>query len=375
MTTPIRILPAALLLALTSACGDDGDPSTGTLTNTTPPATDPSAGETDNGEGETGETGDTPTTSGSPTSAETGGTTTTDPTADTGETTAPVDPCAACDANATCEDDQCVCKDGFDGDGLACADIDECAGQNDCDIDATCSNTPGSYDCACNAGYKGNGYDCEDIDECTQDLDDCSDHASCTNQDGTFKCTCNDGYMGDGKTCNGSAEFGEPCSEGEDCASGLCLLGEPSMCTITCTQAVANDCGAQMATGLCVLADAMNDVYVCAGDLTFGNDPDDAIIMNDGDQLVRNFQTVTDADLFLINLPAATWQVAAYPDPDDEIQIEFYNGDASSLGTIPSPGVGMPVGGNVDSGGGVFFAVVRNTGNSNGKYTITVNKV
>ena len=59
---------------------------------------------------------------------------------------------------------------------------------------------------------------------------------------------------------------------------------------------------------------------------------------------------------------------------DDELQIEFYNPDASDIGTVMSPGIGMPAGGNVDSAGGVFFAVVRNTGNSNGKYTITVNK-
>lgn len=373
MKTPICILPAALALTL-SACGDDGDSTSGNLTNLTPPAATDTAGETSNGEqGEQGEQGEGESTADSPTTTD-GPNPTTGESTDTsaGESTSALDPCDACDANAMCEGDQCVCKEGFEGDGQTCADLDECAGNHGCDVDATCSNTPGSFECTCNAGYKGNGFDCEDIDECTQETDDCDPNATCTNQDGTFKCACNEGYEGNGKTCTGSKEFGEMCEFNSDCASGLCLV-KPNMCTITCTQAVANDCGAQDVTGLCI--EAGDDLFVCAGDLTFGADPDDAIIMNDGDQLVRNFQTVDDADLFLINLPAATWEVAAFPDMDDELQIEFYNPDATIIGTVMSPGVGMPTGGQVDSAGGVFFAVVRNIGNSNGKFTITVNKV
>lgn len=369
MTTPIRTLSVATLALILSACGDDGDSSsTNPSTNTTPAATEPA--ETGDEQGEQGEGG---TTSETPTTTDGATVPTTAESSDSGdaESTGAVDPCSECHPDASCQDDQCTCKDGFEGDGKTCADIDECAGNPGCDIDAACNNNPGGFDCTCNPGYKGNGFDCEDIDECTQDLDDCDPNATCTNQDGTFKCACNDGFEGNGKTCTGSKEFGEPCEFSSDCASGLCLK-EPNMCTITCTQAVANDCGAQDVTGLCIAAG--DDIFVCAGDLTFGADPDDAIIMNDGDQLVRNFQTVDDADLFLINLPAADYQVAAYPDADDTLQIEFYNGDASTLGTVESPGIGMPAGGVIMSPGGVFFAVVRNTGNSNGKYTIQVTK-
>ena len=41
-------------------------------------------------------------------------------------------------------------------------DIDECiTGLNNCDVNATCTNTNGSYFCACFEGYTGDGYSCE----------------------------------------------------------------------------------------------------------------------------------------------------------------------------------------------------------------------
>lgn len=41
-------------------------------------------------------------------------------------------------------------------------DIDECTDdeQNDCDPNAMCSNTVGSYICRCLRGYEGDGKDC-----------------------------------------------------------------------------------------------------------------------------------------------------------------------------------------------------------------------
>ncbi len=50
MKTPICILPAAALALTLSACGDDGDSTSGNLTNLTPPAATDPAGETSNGE-------------------------------------------------------------------------------------------------------------------------------------------------------------------------------------------------------------------------------------------------------------------------------------------------------------------------------------
>ena len=40
-------------------------------------------------------------------------------------------------------------------------DIDECSGTNDCDSNANCTDTDGSYTCMCNDGYTGNGTSCD----------------------------------------------------------------------------------------------------------------------------------------------------------------------------------------------------------------------
>ena len=42
-----------------------------------------------------------------------------------------------------------------------------------------------------------------DIDECTEGTDDCDDNATCENTIGSFTCTCNDGYSGSGEECKG----------------------------------------------------------------------------------------------------------------------------------------------------------------------------
>ena len=46
-----------------------------------------------------------------------------------------------------------------------------------------------------------------DIDECAIDIDNCDSNARCTNTPGSFTCTCNPGYIGDGVTCRGKEHF------------------------------------------------------------------------------------------------------------------------------------------------------------------------
>ena len=53
-----------------------------------------------------------------------------------------------------------------------------------------------------------------DIDECATRADNCDTNAICTNSPGSFACTCNHGYTGDGVTC-----------------MGICFLAFRHMCT------------------------------------------------------------------------------------------------------------------------------------------------
>lgn len=111
-----------------------------------------------------------------------------------------------CDTNANCTNTPgsftCVCLAGYEGDGVTCADIDECVQNLDnCDVNASCTNTPGYFDCACNTGYSGDGVTCSDVDECVLGTHNCDTNATCTNNTGAFDCACNTGYEGDGVTC------------------------------------------------------------------------------------------------------------------------------------------------------------------------------
>lgn len=79
-------------------------------------------------------------------------------------------------------------------------DIDECrTGSANCDTNAECLDTPGSYQCTCNGGYTGDGVTCIDVDECLSNP--CDKNATCNNTDGDFFCQCDSGFIGDGMSC------------------------------------------------------------------------------------------------------------------------------------------------------------------------------
>ena len=106
-------------------------------------------------------------------------------------------------------------------------ELDECTepSLNDCDVNANCTDIPGSYMCDCVLGYKGNGTFCEsmierlshfvfismyyhslysDVDECKNvTLNNCNENADCLDTEGSFTCICREGYTGSGVDCQG----------------------------------------------------------------------------------------------------------------------------------------------------------------------------
>lgn len=95
-----------------------------------------------------------------------------------------------------------------------------------CDDNATCTNsTVSGVDyiyCTCNSGFKDNGgaysplfgAGCIDVDECTLGTHNCDGNATCTNTSGSYICKCNQGYYGDGTSCSKIEDVLESCSPG-----------------------------------------------------------------------------------------------------------------------------------------------------------------
>ena len=56
----------------------------------------------------------------------------------------------------------CVCVCSLRIDLVSSTDINECKqGGHNCDMNATCDNTVGSFECRCNDGFTGNGTHCD----------------------------------------------------------------------------------------------------------------------------------------------------------------------------------------------------------------------
>uniref|UniRef100_UPI00358DE755 transmembrane cell adhesion receptor mua-3-like isoform X4 n=1 Tax=Myxine glutinosa TaxID=7769 RepID=UPI00358DE755 len=129
-------------------------------------------------------------------------------------------PCGgeSCDSNADCQAGSCVCHVGWSGNGITCADNNECSSPTTCHPNATCLNTVGSYICTCSSGYAGDGHTCRDNNECSSPTA-CHPSATCFNTAGSYLCTCSSGYTGDGHNCTDLDE----CSSNNGGCSHTCL--------------------------------------------------------------------------------------------------------------------------------------------------------
>jgi len=145
---------------------------------------------------------------------------------------------------------ECVCDQGFSGDGYHfCVDVDDCVQYlpgEDPDIytddivkvDAVgtyvtpcgvyddaqdmfyghgdCSNldSAGVFDCKCAAGWTDSNCD-RDVNECSEGQNMCHKYADCTNTEGSYQCNCKMGYSGNGHTCMDIDDcVGTPCMHG-----------------------------------------------------------------------------------------------------------------------------------------------------------------
>uniref|UniRef100_A0A8C5D8R9 Stabilin 1 n=1 Tax=Gouania willdenowi TaxID=441366 RepID=A0A8C5D8R9_GOUWI len=110
-----------------------------------------------------------------------------------------------CHMHAYCT--QCVCRDGYDGDGHSCSPINPCLKSNrgGCDTNAECVYVgPGSVSCVCSEGWTGDGKVCVEINNCQLGTrGGCSVNANCNHiGPGQSECVCKTGFMGNGVLCD-----------------------------------------------------------------------------------------------------------------------------------------------------------------------------
>ncbi|KAL9970894.1 hypothetical protein ACROYT_G023349 [Oculina patagonica] len=92
----------------------------------------------------------------------------------------------------------------------ALIDVNECDNPRvNCPRNFRCQDHPNSFTCECDGGFKLTGPNktkCIDIDECLSNP--CHVNASCSNTHGSYKCTCHPGFAGDGRfVCSGKFTF------------------------------------------------------------------------------------------------------------------------------------------------------------------------
>ncbi|KAM4587188.1 stabilin-1 [Odontesthes bonariensis] len=135
-----------------------------------------------------------------------------------GHSCTPINQClkssrGGCDANAECVyvgpgNVSCVCAEGWTGDGRVCVEINNCQleSRGGCSPNADCNHIgPGQSECVCKNGYMGNGKVCDLLNPCIRRNGGCHELAKCEQKDkGVHTCTCPDGYAGDGNVCYGS---------------------------------------------------------------------------------------------------------------------------------------------------------------------------
>ena len=128
-------------------------------------------------------------------------------------------PCTRqCALNSRCVvthagEQRCVCSEGYseDADSGRCVDVDECAGANECSENSVCQNEAGGYACVCEEGFESDGSACVDVDECGRGEANCGGGNSsvCVNLSGSFECRCKPGFNGSPGSILGCIDINE----------------------------------------------------------------------------------------------------------------------------------------------------------------------
>ncbi|XP_065195306.1 latent-transforming growth factor beta-binding protein 2-like [Sycon ciliatum] len=105
----------------------------------------------------------------------------------------------------------CECKRGYQRPHSSgpCIDTNECLETSPCGPNGRCQNSEGSFSCSCSLGYDGCGVSCEDVDECARGTHQCSDNAICVNTNASYACTCKHGYTEAGNSSTLCADIDE----------------------------------------------------------------------------------------------------------------------------------------------------------------------
>ena len=168
------------------------------------------------------------------------------------------------------------CPPGYEGDGVGCADVNECAvGNGGCDPLTTCTNTDGGFTCGpCPPStHKGSGLTgCKPLTACAVNNGGCDPLTTCAATGGNSvtcgSCPSGGGYTGDGNTgcvdVDGCAVSPFPCFEGVECVDVPAGDGTGVGHTCGACPAGYKDVGVNASTGVQLCAPCDMSVSIVA---------------------------------------------------------------------------------------------------------------
>lgn len=115
-----------------------------------------------------------------------------------------MDKCAKCDSHARCDNGNCVCMEGWVGDGQTCTPEDggtpgrsTSCDPNPCQNGGQCIEQGGSYQCSCKEGYSGDNCELPTGLSNPCEPNPCQNGGQCTLVDKKPVCSCPEGYEGE----------------------------------------------------------------------------------------------------------------------------------------------------------------------------------